>query len=113
MHAQSLQVLASHDSRLKAVAPVMGLHGWPHTLGCSLQQEGHAPQSAARCQSSPRSLPCTASALVGPCRVAGAGAARALEPQSLPELQRALQLPPVSAVPMSVMLMMSLQKAHR
>ena len=113
LHTQSLQVLSFHDSRLKAAIAVMMPHGWHHTFGYSLQQEGHAPQSAARCRSSPRSPRCTASALAAPCRAAAAGAARALEPQSLPELQQALQLPPAGAAPMSVMLVASLAAGTR
>ena len=103
LRAQSLQVLSCHDSRLTATIAVMMLHGWYHTFGYSLHQEGHAPQSAARRRSSLRSPRCTASALGVPCRAAGAGAARALGPQSLPELQQALQLRPVGAAPLSVM----------
>ena len=104
LRARSLQVLSIHDNRLEAAIAVMMLRGWHHTFGYSLHQEGHAPQSAARCRSSLRSPQYTASALGVPCRVAAAGAARALNPQSLPELQRALQLLPVGAAPMSVML---------
>ena len=113
LRAQSRQVLSFHDSRLKAAIAVMMLHGWYHAFGCSLHQEGHAPQSAAHCRSSLRSPQCTASALGVPCRVAAAGAARALEPQSLPELQRALQLLPVGAAPISVMLVTVRQRTAR
>ena len=113
LRAQSLQVLLFHDSRLKATIAAMMLHGWYHTFGYSLHQEGHALQSAAHCRSSPRSPRCTASALGVLCRVAAAGAARALEPQSVPELQRALQLLPVGAMPISVMLVSVRQRTAR